>query len=67
MFCYLYDGTVVARWVVGAVPTCVWSHTKTQGSRSPHLIMLVLMWEKAPSVFAADLFECARAHFGATL
>lgn len=29
--------------------------------------MLVLTWEKAPSLFAADLFECARAYFGDNL
>lgn len=62
------DRAVVAGWGgVGAISTCLLSHTKPQASRSPHLIMLVLTWEKAPSVFAADLFEGAHAYLETTL
>lgn len=38
--------------------------TQTQAWRSPHLIILVLTWEKGPSVFASALFEFARVFFG---
>lgn len=51
---------------VGAILICVLSHTNTQASRSPHLIILVLTREKG-FWFAADLFECANTYFGENL
>ena len=42
-------------------------HRNTQTWRSPHLIILVLTWEKGPSVFAGDLFEYAHMYFGDNL
>lgn len=64
---------VTEPWCAGCVGGHTHTHThtscctQTQAWRSPHLIILVLTWEKGPSVFASALFEFARVFFGDSL